>query len=225
MTKAEATKNLVRTVRKLAKANQSHLKQLKKNHADLKRPDFLWHYLLQSFATMGRASGWVGLIDTPKNYNRVRYQAISGLSPASRRKQVLSACRDAGVRMPNRKAEFIIGCFDKVKKMGGPKAAKKTLLDIEGKEGKLDFLKSFPGIGPKYARNIMMDVYHEEFRDSIAIDARLKSISEELGLRFASYDDHEQFYLRVARLANIEGWELDRLLFNYWKEVEEEIRT
>ena len=44
-----------------------------------------------------------------------------------------------------------------------------------------------PGIGDKYARNIMMDVYHEDFRDSIAVDARIKAVSERLGLSFASY--------------------------------------
>jgi hypothetical protein len=63
-----------------------------------------------------------------------------------------------------------------------------------------------------------MDVYHPDFRDSIAIDARIKSLSASLGLHFASYADHEQFYLGVAREAGLNGWELDRLIFNYLPE-------
>jgi hypothetical protein len=66
----------------------------------------------------------------------------------------------------------------------------------------------------------MMDVYHEEFRDSIALDVRIKAISEALGLSFATYVEHESFYLAVARQAGLNGWELDRLLFNFRREVE-----
>jgi hypothetical protein len=65
----------------------------------------------------------------------------------------------------------------------------------------------------------MMDVYHEDFRDSIALDVRIKAISEALGLSFASYDEHERSYLDVAWEAGINRWELDRLLFNFRPEV------
>jgi hypothetical protein len=93
--------------------------------------------------------------------------------------------------------------------------AKERLLREVGREAKIRFLDAFPGIGEKYARNIMMDVYHEDFRESIAIDSRIKAISEALGLSFSSYADHEAFYLTVARKAGLNGWELDRLLYNY----------
>jgi hypothetical protein len=73
----------------------------------------------------------------------------------------------------------------------------------------------FPGIGPKYARNIMMDVYHDDFRESIALDVRIQAISKALGLSFPSYAAQEQFYLDVAHEAGLNGWELDRLLFNF----------
>ena len=61
----------------------------------------------------------------------------------------------------------------------------------------------------------MMDVYHEDFRNSIAIDVRIASISAALGLAFRNYAEHEKFYLEVAKDAGINGWELDRLLFNF----------
>ena len=53
-----------------------------------------------------------------------------------------------------------------------------------------------------------------------AVDARIKAVSERLGVSFGSYAAHEAFYLGVARLAGINGWELDRLLYNFRSEVE-----
>ena len=103
--------------------------------------------------------------------------------------------------------------------MGGPQEAKARLLAQPGREGKIRVLKALPGIGDKYARNIMMDVYHEDFRDSIAVDARIKAVSESLGVSFGSYAAHEAFYLGVARLSGVNGWELDRLLYNFRSEV------
>jgi hypothetical protein len=35
----------------------------------------------------------------------------------------------------------------------------------------------YPGFRQKYARNIMMDVFHEDFRDSIALDIRIMAQS------------------------------------------------
>ena len=66
---------------------------------------------------------------------------------------------------------------------------------------------------------MMMDVYQEDFRESIAIDSRIKSISTALGVRFDNYADHENFYLDVAHLAGMNGWELDRLMFNFQNEI------
>ena len=61
----------------------------------------------------------------------------------------------------------------------------------------------------------MMDVYHQDFRDSIAVDSRIEAISEQWDLEFASYADHESFYLSVARYADLNGWELDRLVYRF----------
>ena len=108
--------------------------------------------------------------------------------------------------------------------MGGPAAARSSLLSCCGRAAKLAFLDAFKGIGPKYARNIMMDVYHPEFRDSIAIDVRIKGISTVLGVSFSSYEEEEAFYLAVAQEAGLSGWELDRILFNFTAEVKERLR-
>jgi hypothetical protein len=220
MDKTSARNRLVAVVRTLAAEKHFELERLKKEHRGLARSDFIWHYLLVSFSTMGRASGWHGLIGNKNNYQRVTYNVLAALSPEARRSQVRQVCKAAGIRMPDKKADYILGCFDYIKQLGGPETAKAKLLAQPGRERKIRFLQTFPGIGPKYARNIMMDVYHEDFRNSIALDVRIKAISDALGLSFSSYAEHELFYLSVARDAGINGWELDRLLFNFREEVE-----
>jgi hypothetical protein len=174
---------------------------------------------------MGRASGWHGLIGNKANYNRLRFETLALLSPGVRRLQVQDTCRGAKIRMPGIKAGYILECFEQVRGLGGPEAAKEKLLAQSGREGKIAFLKSFRGIGDKYARNIMMDVYHPEFRTCIAVDARIKALSTSLNLTFVSYHEHEEFYLAVARAAGINGWELDRLIFNFQSEFLSVVNT
>jgi len=216
----EARDQLVAVVRVLAAEQQVALERLKQEANGLDRPDFIWHYLLQSFATMGRASGWHGLIGNQDNYRRVTFPALAALSPDAREKHIQQVCRAARIRMPDRKASFIFACFDYVVRLGGMLAARARLLAEPGRDGKIRFLQTFPGIGPKYARNIMMDVYHEDFRNSIALDVRILGISKAMGLSFPTYAAHEHFYLGVAQEAGLNGWELDRLLFNFRPAVE-----
>jgi hypothetical protein len=201
------------------------LEELKQVHDDLVRPDFLWHYLLQSFSTMGRSAGWHGLIGNKENYNRVTYEAIEAVAMEGRGAHVEEVCRAAQIRMPGRKAEFIVKCFDQVRALGGLEAAKATLLQLQGREDKIAFLMQFHGIGKKYARNMMMDVYHEDFRDSIAIDVRIQAISKVLNLEFDSYEDEEDFYLGAGRIAGLNGWEVDRLLYNFRSDFESELKA
>jgi len=212
--------NIAKTINK---QHSGYLDSLKEGYRELDRDDFVWHFLLQSFSTMGRSSGWKGLIGNKDNYNQITYEALSKLNHAAREKTVKFVCRAAKVRMPDKKAEYILGCYDLVTKLGGLKSTKSMLLAEPGREEKIKFLKQFPGIGPKYARNIMMDVYHEDFRDSIAIDARIKAISEALGLSFKKYEEHEQFFLDVASKAGLSGWELDRLMYNFREDFERNI--
>jgi len=211
----DARRKLAWAARTLAQLKSQVLQAQKDNHKDLQRPDFLWHYLLQSFATMGGVAGWQGLIGNEDNYGQVTYEAVGSLREEKRLEHVTEVCERAKVRYAKRKAEFIIGCYDKIRRIGGLEAAKAQLLTQLNRNGKIAFLKSFPGIGEKYARNIMMDVYQDDFRDAIAVDSRIKAISAKWGLEFASYVEHEEFYLSVAREAGLNGWELDRLMFRF----------
>lgn len=218
-TEAVLRNRLASVLRDLATEKSSVLDNLKSNEQDLNRPDLVWHYLLQSSATMGRAAGWHGLIGNRENYARVTYDLLSQLDDAKRLAVLDETLRAAKVRMPGQKARWLAKNFDRIKQLGGPAESRRQLLEAPGRDGKLEFLMQFDGIGPKYARNIMMDVYHPEFRDSIAIDVRISGISKALGLDLANYEEHEAFYLTVAEEAGLEGWEVDRLLFNFRDEV------
>lgn len=87
----------------------------------------------------------------------------------------------------------------------------------------MDFLREFKGVGDKYARNIGMDIFHPDFQDTIALDTRVKGISDELSVEFNSYEKHEQFYISVADRLDTTAWELDRILYRYTDEVISEI--
>ncbi len=82
------------------------------------------------------------------------------------------------VRMSDKKAVWLATNFDKIRTMGGPAEVKTKMLAQPGRDAKIAFLESFDGIGPKYARNIFMNVYHPEFRQSVAVDSRIDSVLE-----------------------------------------------
>lgn len=191
------------------------LEALKAEHSQLERPDFIWHFLLQSFSTMGNSRGHLGLIGNRHNYNQVTFEAVSPLTPPARLSQFVRVLSDAKVRMPRRKAEWLDRNHNLIVAMGGLETARRQALSQPGAKAKIQFMKQFAGIGNKYARNIWMDVYHPDFYDRIAIDERIKKISQVLGYSFSTYEAHEQFYLAIAREAGLQGWDLDRLLYNF----------
>ena len=210
---------LVQVVSNLAEKYRDELEELKRGAAELDRPDFLWHSFLVAMATMGSARGYDGLIANRDNYSRVTFEELGTLPEAERLQRLDETLRRAKVRMPGMKANYLANAFKSLLELGGPAAAKEKLLMEPGREGKIRFLQSFAGIGPKYARNILMVVGHDEFRDAIAIDLRIKKVTSALGLTFSNYETHEDFYLEVAREAGIEGRELDSLLYNHTDEV------
>lgn len=185
----------------------------------LKRSDFLWYELLVSYSTWGGSRGYERMIKDATRYQQITYEEMKRLgSKEARVDRLLKTMNEAGVRFHKKKAPMLAQCFDKIEEMSGLGRAQETLLGKTKAEEMIRFLDEFPGIGPKYARDIMMDSYHPLFRDKIALDSRVRSLSKVLGLNFKNYDDHENFYLCVAKEAGIEGWELDRLIYNHIEE-------
>lgn len=217
----QAKKNIVKILRPLADDQKKYLQGMKDKARKLsKRQDLIWHMLLSSMATMGNARGYVGLICTHENYERITFDALTKEYTLKNRRRLLKATlRRAKVRRADQKAEWLASNFEKISEMGGLSAARKALLISKGQENKIIFLKTFDGISDKYARNIMMDIYHREFHDCIAVDQRIKNISSVLNLSFPDYKSEEDFYRAVASEMDLQAWELDRLLFKFAGEV------
>jgi len=182
---------------------------------ELERPDFVWHILLQSFATWGTARGHEGLIGNQDNYNRVTFDALSRVDADERLLVLLEVFLAAKVRYAVMKAKLMARNYDLVAKTGGPVEATRQALAQDGKEAKIAFMKRFHGIGPKYARNIWMDAYHPDFQDSIAVDLRIRKVTKALGYSFKTYEAEERLYQDIAKEAGFQGWEVDRLLYEY----------
>lgn len=211
---------LVEILWELAQEKRTRLEELKiAEQENVKREDWVWHALLEANASQGNNRGYEGLILTPANYARVAWDALRQVKRSDRLAAIEAGLRAGSVRMPARKAGFLDDNYDMIESMGGPAEAKRRLFGAAGREGKMTFLKAFKGIGDKYARNIMMNLHHPDFRDSIAIDERIKKVSEAAGLTFDTFEEHEGFYLGVAREAGLEGWEVDRLIFHFATEV------
>ena len=206
---------LIGVVREIAKAKKADLDNRKKAAAGGMRTDFVWHYMLSSFSTMGNSRGAQGLIHNKLNYDRVRYEVLANMSSRQRLKVIENTFKAAKIRMPVKKAAWLNENFGLISKMGGPELATTAAMSLKGREAKIAFMKQFHGFGEKYARNVFMQVYDPDFRDSIAVDERIKKVSKFLGLKFFTYSEQENFYLSVAHEVGIQGWELDRLLYNY----------
>jgi hypothetical protein len=217
-TSAEKVARLVEVVKRLAGDHADQLNEMKQRRHELGRPDFVWHSLLQSFATLGNERGWDGLIGNQDNYDRVTFDSLSTLSPSERLSVLEQTLRDAKIRYPAMKARWLDRNYEIMCEIGGLEQARAQLLALKGREAKIGFLKQFVGIGDKYSRSMLMDVYDEDFRDVLALDLRIGKVSRELGLS-GSYEQQEAFYVQVAREAGIEGWDLDRILYYHTDDV------
>ena len=216
MSKERRRKKLIVLLKNLSPEMERRLREIKRESKNIEqRTDFIWHALLVSVATLGNERGYQGLIANAENYNRVSFEFLSKIAHAKRLAHIEKILRLAKVRMPAQKARWLFENHEIISTMGGAEKVTVLALSLKGKEAKMRFLKTFRGVGDKYARNIWMDVFHRDFRDSMAIDLRINQITATLGFEFKSYEEHEKFYQEIARECGLLTWEVDRLLYNY----------
>jgi len=216
---------LVEALSDLTEEMESWIGRMDGPNPPYEQADFVWHYLLQSFATWRNSRGWDGLIGTEENYRRVRYERLLEIPTGQRPGHIEDVLRRASVRYPESKSEYLSENVKIIRDIGGLKAAREEALSQPGAEAKMEFMKQFKGIGKKYARNIWMDVRHPDFRDKVALDQRIRGITDLLGRDFDGYEEEEAFYLEIAEEAGLTGWELDRLLYNFTDHFEEAIKS
>jgi hypothetical protein len=210
-------------IKSLIKRPESHnikLQELKYEASQIsQRQDWLWHLLLSSMSTMDNSRGYDGLINNPDNYSLVSYQTLQNLTPENRLINLQQALRYATVRRYRFKSEWLYKNFKFIESCGSLATIQKFILQTSGRESKLRLMKLFYGIGDKYARNIFMDLYHEDFINSVAIDGRLLDVSNELEIdsQKISYLEHEELFVAIASESNLTPWSMDRLLYNFNK--------
>jgi hypothetical protein len=182
----------------------------------------LWFELILSMSTW-QGSGGSDLATEKEYYSQVTYDNLLQMGAEERIQHLEEVLLDAGVNMHKKKSRYISTHVSQIKSLGGLNSAQQEFEERDGKESKMDFLREFKGVGDKYARNIGMDIFHPDFQDTIALDTRIKGISDELSVEFNSYEKHEQFYISVADRLDTTAWELDRILYRYADEVISEI--
>lgn len=216
---------LVAPLKSLTPEMKAVLRQRKAEGNRLRRRrDLVWQLLLQSFATMGNSRGWAGLFGTPGLAAQVSFSSLRRCPPAARRRRIEMVLRKGKVRMAAKKSRWLISNFAVIEKLGGVEAATRHALNLRTRDEKFQFMDAFDGIGPKYARNVWMDIYDPAFRNAIA-DERIKSITSALGHSFKTYNEHERFFQGVAREVKLEPWEVDRLLYHFKDDLLAAIRV
>jgi hypothetical protein len=217
---------LARAVKPVYRRHRREIEVKKHGGTHWRSPDFIWEALILSFSTWGNAQG-SELFTNSELHDHVRYAHLRGLPTDEARETELRDCLTKGhVRWVARKTALLMDNFRRIEKDGGPETVKRELSSRAGSAAKVEFLRSFRGIGQAYARNMMMDVYHEDFHNCIKIDARLKKVMNALELTFdeRKFSDAEEFFLKAARRAGLNGWEMDRLIFTYLDEVLAELQ-
>jgi N-glycosylase/DNA lyase len=208
-------KRLVQAILDRPPEHDIEIKKLRKNSRQIsKRPDWLWHLLLSSMSTMGISRGYKGLIENPQNYNLVSYTTLIKLAPKERIVNIRQALQNGSVLRYKPKTRWLANNISFILDCGGIESLQHFILKAKGKDSKIRLIKLFEGIGDKYARNIFMDIHHEDFIDSITIDERITKILDALMVEHSlSYLEKEQFLIELAKDCGISPWHLDRLLY------------
>jgi endonuclease III len=203
---------LLEALRSLTPVMRRRLAQLKEQASqDRKRPDLIWYLLLASAATLGDAAAFSRLFGEQQLVESVSYASLVRLNSDARQRRLLAALQAAAVRYAPKKSKQLAENLITLERRGGVELETKRALSLVGDEAKRDYLLFFKGIGPKYANNIWMDIYDADFRDCVAVDVRITNVMHELGI--GDELDPQAYFRNLAREANLETWEVDRLLF------------
>lgn len=187
---------LALVLRTMAAKYADRLNAMKARAKDLEREDFIWHALIESFATWGNSRGAEGLED-PTVRERLDYDRVMKMPREERTSHLIGVFREAKVRYPERRADHLVRNGERIAVLGGLGAARAKLLAQSGFDAKAAFLETFEGIGEKCSRAILMGIYDVDARDRIALDSRVREVNEALDLDYGG--DYERYTRRIAR--------------------------
>lgn len=178
--------------------------------------DWPWNGFVLSGATRDGSARWDKNIK-PHYEDKFSWKVLSGLSDDEVKKRLNQVGRFKTIT-----GAWLWKVFEEIRKKGGPSGIRTHLAPMSA-PGVICFLQCFLGCGPKYARNIMMDVHDPRFHNKyFAIDSRIKKLLfNRLGYtgKKNDYAAQEDFLVGLAAEVGISCWELDRLLYNKAKDV------
>ncbi len=211
----------VRTVFKNKPVEEQLEKLKQKGKRRRKRDDVIWFEIVVSLCTLGGSWGAETVVEEGRinehKYGSLAFETLQQVDQ-DLLSQYLESRLSGNVRMHPTKAEAIEENFNIIKeKYGSPTNAKRVFQQKQTPEEIMEFFKQFHWIGDKYARNIPMDLYLDEFHDYIAVDSRIKGILEtaDYPVEEREYTEIEGFLRKVASELGITAWELDRTLYNF----------
>jgi|JI8StandDraft_1071087.scaffolds.fasta_scaffold00929_1 hypothetical protein len=191
-----------------------------------RRKDWLWHELIVSISTWGNSERAKNLLENVSMMEQLNYEQLKAKSIQEAEYTINTVIPQAkiGVRniSPERKASILFKNFKLLQDLGGCEKVSIFLLNIQGREAKIRFLTLFHGVSEKYARNIFMDIYHADFINSIAIDDRIGKVLNYLEVNpDLTYIEKESILQEIATICSLNGWALDRYLYNNMNEFME----
>lgn len=188
------------------------------------RAGWAWDVFVQSYATNGGVRVWNGFL-AEGGAELVRWDALFGDNPAdveaaAARLEALSH-RFLTPRWADRTRPALLITFRRFHAVGGPERMARTWNGHNQPDSLLRWLKTFPMIGDKYARNMCMDVSLPLMLDHIALDHRIHALCDlvEGAPRRIPYRRREGWLRGIAGALGINGWYIDRLLFGRYEEI------
>jgi hypothetical protein len=169
-----------------------------------------WYVFVQSYATNGGVRTWDAFLDDG-GAELIRWDALFGDLPDD--------VDAAAARLEALSRRFLAP--RRFHAVGGPDVVARTWNGHRQPATLLGWLKTFPMIGDKYARNMCMDVSHPLILDHIALDHRVNELCDRVegAPRSVPYKGREAWLRGVATELGVSCWHLDRLLFGRFDDL------
>ena len=131
-----------------------------------RHPDWPWNGFILSYSTLGGSDNWDKNIKS-KYETYYAWNVLAGQSPNERATHFAEL---GNPRFRKRVSQWVAQSYDRIEKAGGPAVIRADYKACSKAQDRINFIRSFPGFGEKYGRNIPMDCYDELVRDHFAID-------------------------------------------------------
>lgn len=184
----------------------------------LQRDDWIWYALINSLATLQGSPA--DDFDWDAYRRECAWAVVENLPQSEASKLLDSLFRRYKLRYAAIKAGWAAKNIQIIKANGGPAPKRIAWLSAALPE-RLTQMMQYHGVGPKYARNIGMDVRDEMFENCFALDARVMKFVQYLDpvmgrlktITQKQYEVIEKGMIVVAQQLNRSPWELDRCLY------------